>query len=83
MAPPNPTNGSRRRPAGAALLFLLPAPIGFVVFYLWPTLRGIYLSFTDYDGCNRAAEWIGLDNYQNVRATWFWQVAPGHRSSTS
>jgi multiple sugar transport system permease protein len=26
-----------------ALAFIAPAPIGFLVFYIWPTLRGIYL----------------------------------------
>ena len=31
-----------------ALLFILPAMIGLVAFCLVPTIRGIYLSFTEY-----------------------------------
>jgi len=61
---PNPTKkfGDLR----AALLFLLPALLGFGLFYVWPTIRGFYLSFTNYDGGNRPPKWIGLDNYQQM-----------------
>ncbi|GAA2215040.1 sugar ABC transporter permease [Nonomuraea monospora] len=45
-----------------ALLFILPALIGFLVFLLWPTLRGIYLSFTKFNLLT-PARWTGLDNY--------------------
>src|SRR5262245_31936540 len=45
-----------------ALLFILPALIGFLVFLLWPTLRGIYLSFTKFNLLT-PAHWNGLDNY--------------------
>ncbi|SPL96446.1 N-Acetyl-D-glucosamine ABC transport system, permease protein 1 [[Actinomadura] parvosata subsp. kistnae] len=45
-----------------ALLFILPALIGFLVFLLWPTLRGIYLSFTRFNLLT-PARWTGLDNY--------------------
>ena len=30
-----------------ALVFILPASIGFVVFFVFPAIRGIYLSFTE------------------------------------
>ena len=46
----------------AALLFLVPATIGFVVFFAWPALRGLYLSFTEYN-LLRDPEFIGFDNY--------------------
>jgi multiple sugar transport system permease protein len=48
-----------------ALLFIAPAAIGFGVFYLYPTLRGIYLSFTEYSLLG-TPEFIGLENYQNI-----------------
>ncbi len=32
-----------------AALFIAPAMLGFLVFLLWPTLRGIYLSFTRFN----------------------------------
>jgi multiple sugar transport system permease protein len=47
---------------GVAGLFLLPALLGFVVFFLYPTLRGIYLSFTEYDLLT-SPRWIGTKNF--------------------
>jgi multiple sugar transport system permease protein len=49
-----------------AIWFILPSLIGFGVFFVWPTIRGIYLSFTNYDGGNRAPKWIGFANYQQM-----------------
>ncbi|WP_432562702.1 carbohydrate ABC transporter permease [Kineococcus sp. SYSU DK003] len=54
-------NGSTRERL-TALAFIAPALLGFVVFYFWPTLRGIYFSFTEYDVFNRP-EFVGLANY--------------------
>ena len=54
--------------AQAAILFLLPASIGFVVFYAYPALRGFYLSFTDFDLLRNDGDWVGLDNYQTLLA---------------
>lgn len=45
-----------------ALFFIAPAAIGFLVFLAWPTLRGIYLSFTSYNLLT-PEQWIGLGNY--------------------
>lgn len=71
-ASPGPAGRSQRRRRSqdirnlpAALLFVLPAGIGFVVFFLWPTLRGIWLSFTDSTAF-RAGGFIGLENYQRM-----------------
>jgi multiple sugar transport system permease protein len=55
----------RRRPPDdtrLALLFILPAFVGYVAFLVWPTLRGIYLSFTSFNLLT-PAEFNGLDNY--------------------
>lgn len=46
----------------AAFAFLIPAGLGFLVFFAWPALRGLYLSMTDFN-LLRAPEWVGLDNY--------------------
>ncbi|PWI14709.1 sugar ABC transporter permease [Streptomyces sp. Act143] len=48
-----------------AAVFLAPAMLGFLVFLLWPTLRGIYLSFTRFNLLT-PAEWVGLDNYDRM-----------------
>ena len=48
-----------------ALVFIFPAMIGFVVFFLIPTIRGIYLSFTEYSILGDPT-WIGLENYTSI-----------------
>ncbi|MWV48646.1 ABC transporter permease subunit [Rathayibacter sp. VKM Ac-2803] len=53
---------AKRREILVALAFVLPAAIGFGAFYVAPAVRGIYLSFTDYNLMS-APSFIGLDNY--------------------
>jgi multiple sugar transport system permease protein len=65
-SPPARSKKRRGGDIGPALLFILPATVGFLVFFLWPTIRGIYLSFTSYDGSLRPAKWIGLVNYKHM-----------------
>ncbi|MFJ5262284.1 carbohydrate ABC transporter permease [Streptomyces sp. NPDC088387] len=48
-----------------AALFIAPALLGFLVFLLWPTLRGVYLSFTRFNLLT-PPEWIGLANYDRM-----------------
>ncbi|MEV0597845.1 sugar ABC transporter permease [Streptomyces sp. NPDC050315] len=55
-------DGGGRGDGGLAAIFLAPAMFGFLVFLLWPTLRGIWLSFTQYNLLT-PAEWVGFDNY--------------------
>ncbi len=57
--PPAP----QRKDLGVALAFIAPSALGFLAFYLWPTLRGIYLSFTDYN-LFTPPTWVGLENYR-------------------
>ncbi|MFC5220122.1 carbohydrate ABC transporter permease [Streptomyces coerulescens] len=55
-----------------AAVFIAPALLGFAVFLLWPTLRGIYLSFTRFNLLT-PPEWVGLDNYvRMVNDPIFW-----------
>jgi multiple sugar transport system permease protein len=48
-----------------ALLFIAPAMIGFIFFYVVPTIRGVYLSFTEYNILGDP-EWVGMDNYSAI-----------------
>ncbi|UFU04371.1 sugar ABC transporter permease [Ruania suaedae] len=57
----------RRDDRRLALIFLLPATIGLVVFYFWPLVRGIALSFTSWDILT-PAQFIGLENYARMVA---------------
>ncbi|MFJ9746920.1 carbohydrate ABC transporter permease [Streptomyces chartreusis] len=55
-----------------AAVFIAPALLGFAAFLLWPTLRGVYLSFTRFNLLT-PPEWVGLDNYvRMVHDPIFW-----------
>jgi multiple sugar transport system permease protein len=57
-----------------ALVFILPALLGFLVFMVWPTLRGIYLSFTKFNLLT-PPKFNGLDNYiRMVQDPVFWNA---------
>jgi len=62
---PSRSRSRERGDLGVALLFIAPAAVGFVAFFLYPALRGIYLSFTEYN-LFRAPEWVGLQNYREM-----------------
>ncbi|MCA9948785.1 MAG: sugar ABC transporter permease [Anaerolineales bacterium] len=48
-----------------AWMFLLPSLIGFIVFYAVPAVRGIYISFTDWDMLSDPT-FIGVGNYVDM-----------------
>ena len=50
---------------GMALIFILPAAIGFLVFYLYPFIRGFYFSLTKYNILGTPT-FIGLDNFTRL-----------------
>jgi multiple sugar transport system permease protein len=59
----------RRRSPGAsplwALVFLGPTALGIAVFYLWPTVRTLIISFTK-SGPFGGSEWVGIENYTRL-----------------
>ncbi|WP_276781724.1 carbohydrate ABC transporter permease [Actinomyces gerencseriae] len=67
----------RRRPKDDRILglaFILPATIGLVAFYIWPLVRGIHLSFTEYNLLTPET-FTGIDNYKRmVRDDTFWNA---------
>lgn len=52
----------RTRETVFGLLFILPSLIGFTVFYAIPAIRGVFISFTNWD-LLRPAQSVGLQNY--------------------
>lgn len=46
-------------------LFLLPTAMAFLIGFLWPFIRGIYLSFCEFRNI-KSARFIGFDNYVNA-----------------
>ncbi|MFI0774075.1 carbohydrate ABC transporter permease [Streptomyces sp. NPDC021212] len=72
MAIASPQREGARGDGLLAAAFIAPAFFGFLVFLLWPTLRGIYLSFTRFNLLT-PPEWVGLDNYvRMVNDPVFW-----------
>ncbi|MFC8304343.1 carbohydrate ABC transporter permease [Specibacter sp. NPDC057265] len=73
-ARPNRSRATRRQ-TWCAMAFIAPSLLGFAVFYFWPTLRGIYLSFTDYDVFTDPV-WVGFENYTRLfKDETFWNSA--------
>jgi multiple sugar transport system permease protein len=48
-----------------AWLFILPSLIGFALFYAYPMVRGVLLSFTNWDLLS-APKYVGINNYQKL-----------------
>lgn len=56
----------------AAILFLLPNIIGFILFSLMPTVSSFFISFLDW-GLLNTPKWIGLENYKEMfKDSVFW-----------
>ncbi len=51
----------------AALVLLVPAIFGFVVFYIYPTIRGLYYSTTDFNLLNEPSS-VGAANFEEMLA---------------
>lgn len=71
-SPPRQTKTSWRKrwsspEARIAYLFILPSLIGFIAFYAVPAVRGLVISFTNWDMLT-APKFVGLGNYQKLLA---------------
>jgi multiple sugar transport system permease protein len=63
----------RRHQGAVAAVFLLPAGFGFVLFYLWPAVRALWMSLTDYNLLRGTGEFVGTQNYRDlVEDDLFW-----------
>lgn len=68
-----PRPGMKRRRRGdasggwpVAIWFLLPSLIGFVLFYLIPTIRAINISFQEFNLLTNSGESVGWENYSDL-----------------
>lgn len=70
-----PSAGRRPRTDTAlGLAFILPAAIGLIAFYIWPLLRGLYLSVTEYNLLTPEV-FTGTANYERMlRDAIFWNA---------
>ncbi|HEX3051230.1 MAG TPA: sugar ABC transporter permease [Aggregatilineaceae bacterium] len=46
-------------------LFILPSLIGFIIFFAYPAVRAVYISFLDWNLLTEA-KYVGLDNYRTL-----------------
>lgn len=46
-------------------LFILPSLVGFSIFFAYPAIRAVYISFLDWNLLTDA-EYVGLDNYRTL-----------------
>lgn len=51
------------KPNKAIILFILPGLLLYLIFSLYPTLYGLYISFTDWNGVKTDYNFVGLNNY--------------------
>lgn len=66
-------SATRRSETLTAWALVLPALIGFLVFYAWPTVRAVEISFTNWN-LLREPKFIGLENYARMLDDGrFWQ----------
>ncbi len=57
------------------LLFLLPAMVPLTIFWIYPMINSLYISFTDWDYMSPAYTFVGISNYINLfRDPLFYQV---------
>ena len=59
------SSSKANREALVAFLFLLPSLVGFIAFYALPAVRGVFISFTDWDLLTNP-EPVGLANYERL-----------------
>lgn len=65
----------RRKETLTGVLFVAPAFLGFLLFYLLPTIRAVQISLTDWN-MMRAPKFIGLGNYAKLLSDGnFWHSA--------
>jgi multiple sugar transport system permease protein len=55
----------RKRETLAAWLFMLPALLGFIIFFAFPAVRGFYIGLTDSDLLTEPT-YIGMENYREL-----------------
>jgi multiple sugar transport system permease protein len=66
VAQPKATRFSlKRREALTGYLFVLPAILGFLLWYIGPMIYTVWISFHEWDLLS-PPEWIGLDNYRRM-----------------
>jgi len=73
-AAPESARAAGRSEWKIALVFIAPALVGFLAFFVYPTIRGFYFSLTQYNLLG-TPKWVGFDNYAKIaRDPLFWNA---------
>ncbi len=56
----------RVKKASLVLLFILPALIPLSLFWIWPMVKAIFMSFTDWDYMSSVYNIVGTENYKEL-----------------
>lgn len=48
------------------MLFILPALIPLAVFWIWPMIMAVFMSFTNWDYMSSNYDIVGFDNYKSI-----------------
>jgi len=59
-------HGQRRRAYLFGLALLSPVLLLYLVFVMYPLLRGLIVSFYQWDGLSPTMTWVGLNNYKDA-----------------
>lgn len=59
-------------------LFLLPGLLLYVGLFVFPTLTGLFYSFTNWDGVSPSYAFVGLDNYKDSLSSIVFRKAFGN-----
>lgn len=62
----NYSNKKKNKDGLYALLFILPALLPLLIFWVWPILRSFEISFTDWDYMSPQYNFIGIENYLSL-----------------
>lgn len=54
------------RKTSLILMFILPAVIPLSVFWIWPMIKDIFMSFTDWDFISSNYNIVGIENYREL-----------------
>ncbi len=57
---------ARNRSERVLYLFVLPAMLVYLFFYVYPMIQGLAYSLTDWNGFGPAEHFVGLKNYRHV-----------------
>lgn len=56
----------RLKQAGGAWMFVIPALIPLIIFWIYPIFRSLFISFTDWDYMSPTYNFVFLDNFKSL-----------------